>query len=265
MSHLCKTCNKEGRENTWVPKPLSGFECIISRKISGGSPKEVTSIREGKIHTETVTSPTNYEYGLRKNICYSLQHLEYLLESNNQLQLTTVLTFQNYKTFIIVSASIVEGILYHELKNQDLFNKSNLNSLGKTSSQRKFYDKLHTFVTEIFEHVDIHEEEMTFDQMISKVEAKHLLGEDHQIYSDIDTLRKLRNKIHIHLAGTRHETDYNSFNYKKLELAKTTLLNLLSIYFSLTDQEKNTTFSFLSPPEQENMLTLDEAQELGFI
>lgn len=265
MTHLCKICNNEGRENTWVPVPISNFEAIISRKISGGSPKEVSSIREGRIHTETIISSTNYEYGLRKNICYSLQHLEYILTANSQLQLTTVLTFQNYKMFIVVSASVVEGILYHELKNQNLVTKSNLNSLGKTSSQRKFYDRLHTFVTEIFEHVDDHEEEMTFDQMIKKVESKKLLGGDHQIYSDIDALKKLRNKIHIHLARSRHETDYNSFNSKKLDFAKSTLLNVFKVYFNLTSKEIDNSFTFLKLPDNGDSLTIDEAQELGFI
>jgi hypothetical protein len=265
MAHLCKICNREGRENTWVPTPVSNFESILSRKIPGVSPREITSIREGRIHTETIISPTNYEYGLRKNICYSLQHLEYILTANSQLQLTTVLTFQNYKTFVIVSASIVEGILFHELKSKSLHSKNILRSLGKTSSQKKIYDKLHTFVTEIFEHIDAYDEDMTFDQMLSKVESKKLLGENHQIYSDINALRKLRNKIHIHLAGSRQETDYNTFNYRKLDFAKSTLLSVLKIYFSLTPQEVDSTFLFLKPPNNGDNLTIDEAQELGFI
>lgn len=264
MTQLCKICNKDGREAPWLPISLTNIESILLRKIPGNSPQDYYPIKNGKIERMTLPTPNSYEYGLRKNICYSLQYLEYLLCTDNQLHLTSVLTFQNYKTFIIVSAGIVEGILYHELKSNGINKKSDLNSLGKTSVQKTLYGKLHTFVTEIFEHSEkLHEEDMTFDQMISIVESKKLLGEDHQIYSDINALRKLRNKIHIHLAKTRHETDYNSFDYKKLYFAKDTLLDVLIKYFSLSKDEVENHFSFLSTNDES--LTLEEAQDLGII
>lgn len=264
MPQLCRICNKKDKGVVWLPTTMNNFEVIISKKISGESPKESTFVAGGKMLTSVTASPRNYEYGLRKNICYSLQYLEYLLATNNQLYLTPVLTFQNYKTFIIVSASVVEGILYHELKIKNLQSKDNWNSLGKTSSQKKVHEKLHQFVTEIFEQVDQHDKSMTFDQIIDKVETKKLLGEtDEKIYCDINALRKLRNKIHIHLTTSRHDTDYNSFNSEKLDFAKNTLLNVLRMYFCLTDEEVQDTFSFLLPERKD--LTAEEAEGLEFI
>jgi len=60
--------------------------------------------------------------GLRKNISYSLQHLEFIHRCGEDLNLTSVLWTQNAKTFIIVACSIMEALFFicfdHEVKLQ---------------------------------------------------------------------------------------------------------------------------------------------------
>ena len=46
-----------------------------------------------------------------KNVCYSLQYLEFINFEINQLKLHNIVNKMLYKTFIITSISIIEAIL----------------------------------------------------------------------------------------------------------------------------------------------------------
>jgi len=97
--------------------------------------------------------------------------------------------------------------------------------------------------SKLYEQSEIEKElDMTLDQMINKAESKHLLGKEHEIYGNLNILRKLRNKVHLQLAQSRVDTDYNSFDDQKLKLAKKTLLSIMKDYFELNEVEVNNYF-----------------------
>ncbi len=229
MKLLCNQCNKVDGNSKWLPISIDNYSNIIARKIS--------------------LDERSYRYSLNKNICYNLQYLQYLVECFDQIYLTSVLYTLNVKMFVIVAASIMEAILYHEIIDKNLQNKSIWYLIKKIiSNESKIKEEEIRLETHIFHRSIEKNEEMTFDQMLSKAESKLLLGEDHNIYAKIKILRKLRNKVHLHLTDSRYDNDYANFNFEQLDLAKKTLLDIFEIYFSLSKEEINTTFSFLKIP-----------------
>lgn len=226
MKMLCKKCNSQADNEKWLPVSVEIYSDIVSRKI--------------------LAIDTDYRKALNKNICYNLQYLEYISECIKQLYLTSSIYTQNVKTFVIVSASIIEGILYHELKSNNFHSKTIWNYIKDIVSETKIFDKEVRLETKTFEKLPFEKDlDMKFDQMINKIESRKLLGEDHNIYAKINIIRQLRNKVHIHIVSSSLESDYNSFDFEKLNLVKTTLYEILSYYFQLTDDEKNRIFQYL--------------------
>jgi hypothetical protein len=226
MNVLCKKCIKLLDNEKWLPTPVDIYSGIISRKIPDRD--------------------INYMKALNRNICYNLQYLEYISECTKQLDLTSSIYTQNVKTFLIVSASIIEGILFHELKSNNLHSKTIWNYIKDIISETNIFEKEIRLEIKTFEKLSNEKDlDMTFDQMINKVESKKLLGTNHDIYAKINIIRQLRNKVHIHIAGSNLESDYNSFDFRKLELAKKTLHEILVYYFQLTEIEDNKIFQYL--------------------
>lgn len=226
MKILCKKCNSQADNERWLPTPVDSYEIIVSRKIP--------------------LSDSDYRKALNKNICYNLQYLEYISECTNQLYLTSSLYTQCVKTFVIVAASIIEGILYHELKSNGLNSKSFWNYIKDVISETKIFDRDIRMETKTFEKLSTEKDlDMTFDQMLNKVEAKKLLGKGHDVYAKINIIRKLRNKIHIHIGKSGFDSDYNSFDFEKLNLAKETLHEILTFYFQLNEDEERDIFKYL--------------------
>jgi len=222
---LCKYCSSIDGNFRWLPKSVNSYSEIIERKI--------------------VLNNNTYQYSLNKNISYSLQYLEYLSKCFDELNLTSVLYTLNVKFFLITAASIIEAILYHEIKSNNLQNKSVWNFIKKMISNGNIEEKSIRLETSIFEECAEKEEDMTFDQMLSKIESKKLLGEDHNIYAKINILRKLRNKVHLQLSNSKDDNDYFNFDYRRLTLAKKTLLDILIYYFSLKKEDVENCFYFL--------------------
>jgi hypothetical protein len=70
--------------------------------------------------------------------------------------------------------------------------------------------------------------EMSFDQLAKKVESKRLLGDAKQLYTDISLIRKLRNRVHLHVMESTFDTDYNNFDKAKFKLMRRVLYDLLT-------------------------------------
>lgn len=231
MKMLCKKCNLQKDNEKWLPTPVETYSDIVSRKISAVD--------------------TDYRKALNKNICYNLQYLEYISECITQLYFTSSIYTQNVKTFVIVSASIIEGILYHELKSNNFHSKTIWNYIKDIISETKIFEKEIRLETKTFEKLPFEKDlDMTFDQMINKIESKKLLGENHDIYAKINIIRQLRNKVHIHIARSSLESDYNSFDFEKLNLVKKTLHEILNYYFHLTDIENSEIFQYLKAEDR---------------
>ena len=226
-----------------------------------------------------------YHEALTSNICYNLQYLEsldFLLSNKNQyLKLTTVLQKQTIKTIVITTTGIIEGILYYlivtrgepastdwklvmkiqntkrhtsgkeyMIKNELLVRENDEweSVMGVISGTKKHSNGKHYKIeSEIFVKLEnAIQTEMSLDQMIKKARSKKLLGEDGEIYDDIDKLRKSRNKVHIRIIEERSDTDWKSFDEKRLILSKKVLSNVLKEVGIFTDDQlSQQAFSYL--------------------
>ena len=226
-----------------------------------------------------------YHEALTSNICYNLQYLEsldFLLSNKNQyFKLTTVLQKQTIKTIVITTTGIIEGILYYlivtrgepattdwksvmkiqntkrhpsgkeyMIKNELLVRENAKweSVMGVISGTKKHSNGKHYKIeSEVFVKLEnAINTEMSLDQMIKKVRNKNLLGEDGEIYDDIDKLRKSRNKVHIRIIEERSDTDWKSFDEKRLILSKKVLSNVLKEVGIFTDDQlSQQAFSYL--------------------
>ncbi len=170
--------------------------------------------------------------GLQKNIAYSLQHLEFIHRCGEDLNLTSVLWTQNAKTFIIVACSIIEALFFYLLRARGKAATTSWKSYRKLSGQ-EFKDvdgKKKKIDMEIFEKIEPEIfEEMTFDSMCKRVESKKLvaLGND-EFFKNLAYLRKLRNRVHVHIVEDDTDTDYLKINRKQYDVARKILFTLLT-------------------------------------
>ena len=188
--------------------------------------------------------------GIRKNIAYNLQYLEFLDRVIKDINLSEVLTTQNFKTFLIIGSSIIESIFYYIVvsngyrKTTDLLEVENYESKEYSIESKKFRNK-----TKIYLKVDeLINVEMTFDQMSKKVENKKLLGNSFGFYSKINPLRQLRNKIHIHASDNSMDTDWYNFNRKEYTLIREVLCEILISEIFKDSLDNKNIFDFLTIP-----------------
>ena len=181
----------------------------------------------------TYRSLLNFQcgYTLKSNIIYNLQYLEFVFNNikNHSLELTTNLISMNIKSYMICFISIVESIFYIELKNRKLLPIENYE---KETQQDMFIEneakKISTIVSK---KVKSFIPNLSMDQLTKKIEKNHiypLLA--HNNFAKLKALRNLRNKVHLHLAETPDQSDYNSFNRDDINTANEVLLNILDHY-----------------------------------
>lgn len=205
---LCASC--AGKER-WYPTPVSQLDLFLNPHI-----KKTSAVPNG--------------YAIRKNICYGIQHLQYLSETLTQFSLTSVLITMTYKQFIVTGMAIIEGILYNELKARDLLRTNAWELLKESSSpETDIGGAVIKVDTRILRKRSVPvEEEPVFDRLLRVAEKKRVFGTDSKFYAQAHHLRKLRNKVHLFLTGGDLDSDWKAFGFKEFELMKTALLALLS-------------------------------------
>ena len=221
---LCNICNQGNSNKKWIPVSVSNLEEIIGRKIENKN--------------------------LRKNIVYNLQFLQFIIEYTKQLYLTSVIYTLSCKVFVVITVSIIEGILFHEIKKRGVQKKSVWNFLKKIVSNESeiLKGKKIRIEANFFEKLEEEkDEEMKFEQILNIAESKKILGEDHAVYEKMKGLKKLRNKIHLHDIKNESDNDYNNYDDTKIELAKDVLLYVLVNHFNISDEERQNHFNFLNP------------------
>lgn len=214
----------------WYPNSISQIECYLSVLI-----------------TQNTYLDSSKCTGIRKNISYNLQYIEFLDRVIKDINLSEVLITQNFKTFLIIGSSIIESIFYFLVvsngygKTTDLVEVENYESKEYEISSKKYKNK-----TIIFHKVDTPiSVVMTFDQMCKKVESRKLLGVSFGLYSKINPLRQLRNKIHIHDSSNSTDTDWYNFNRKEYNLIREVLYGVLTSDVFKNSNSKNI-FDFLN-------------------
>ncbi len=202
---------------------------------------------KGIINDQTL----KYRYAFVSNIGYSLQYLEYL---DNQLSTlshhSTILTHIQ-KSFVVTGMSIVESIVWYVLKKNG-FQKTeewDLVSEQKTNTF-EISDENHRIKNILEKKLESPKDvEASLMWMIKKVEKKKLIGIDGQVYKDLNYLRNLRNKVHIHVVQHDADTDWNAFSVKELKLMKKALYGVLTSEFFNLDEDYRSRYDFLRVSE----------------
>ncbi|WP_143073020.1 hypothetical protein [Parapedobacter indicus] len=171
--------------------------------------------------------PRTYE--LINNIAYATQYLEYLSKKINNEGHSVILTHL-YKTYLITGMGIIEAILLYFLKSENLQKQRDFVLVDTFSSNYKLIKgKWYKTDTVFYLRLDSpKDDEMNLDYMIRRVEKKEVLGKNQDLYKSLNYLRKLRNKVHMHLIDKHLDTDYNNFNSKQYEIMKSALLQVFS-------------------------------------
>ena len=186
-------------------------------------------------------------YELINNLCYNFQYLEFLtLVLQNELH--EVVKKQTIKTYVVIGSSIIESLseyylysiseykLNHwELKSETKGDIVTVNK-EKLRTDNKTFIKLKTPVLG----------SMTYFSVNQKIISKKFFGENDELYSLMEELRDLRNKIHLTNIRIDRDHDWNNFNSKVYYKTTKCLRELLkSSMFSSTTEELDELFGFL--------------------
>lgn len=202
------------------------------------SPTSADSLQEylwEKIDNGWSSKP--YEYALRKNIAYSFQYLQYLdFEINKDPNRHVVINKMLYKTFIIVAFSIIEALIYHDLKKKLLVKKEEYKEVGKYCNNVRDSDlQIRTSLFQKNKDEILPDEHLKTKELFKRAQDNNLFGDDCDLYAKMNGMRKLRDKVHIHISDTQKETDYNMFNQEVYKRNKETFLFIYSVYFALDE------------------------------
>ena len=224
MKKICQECSDDGK---WLPSSILSLENYLGKFIKSG--KGVPNI-----------------VGLRKNIAYNLQYLQFQKQALIEFNVTQVILTQVWKMHIIVGTSIVEALLYYLLTSKGLQKTTDWEQVANTSNETNIDGAKHKIENVVYKKLEKPIPiEMTLDIMIKKAEKKKLLGTGQVIYKKLNYLRKLRNRIHIHAIGEDYDTDWVKINKNEVDTVRLVLYSFMtSSLFKPTNEEKKL-FSFL--------------------
>lgn len=185
---------------TWYPTQISRLDTFLEKAISLGHGYRTV-------------------YALRRNIAYSLQHLEFLDRVLEDIKLSGVLRTQTWKTFIVVGTGLIESVLHYLLIRHDLHSTTEWELKVVLPGNTKNVDgeavKGDVHISRRLPGARLIQ--MTFDAMIQKARSKRLLGQNLNLYDDLQELRELRNKVHLQAIDEPTDTDWNAFQLADLQ------------------------------------------------
>lgn len=170
-----------------------------------------------------------YRRAYIRNICYALQFGEFLSQIVKSEDQNSIIRNQLIKSFVITGCSIVESIIWILLKGNNLHAKEEwkelqkrvTNSFNESGIEHRFEVR---HLERLNEPVDI---EMRFIDMCRRAEKKKLLGVSSDVYSKLNHLRNLRNRIHIHSVQHDRDNDFWSFSHEDYSIMCNTLKSIL--------------------------------------
>lgn len=230
-------------EGFWCPTSVDTIHMYLRR----GIPSEDNVLAHG--------------YAFVRNVAYNLQYLEYLNYSLEETQLHVTVRTLTQKTFVITGMSIIEAILWYVLKKSGEQRKEDWRQIQELET-RSFkeneveYKVVNRLLKRLDQSLDV---EMPLDAMIKRVESKKLLGLDPQVYKDLNYLRKLRNRVHIHAVQHDKDTDWWSFNHKEVKLMKSVLEGVLRSELFKPEKQHDELLAYLKVDEPADVL----AEQLG--
>lgn len=206
----------------WYPESIARLEGILENAIYSG---------RGYPHS----------YALRKNLAYNLQYIEFQDRVLQDIKLSSVLHTQTIKTIILVGCGIIESILHFMLIVNDIHSTTEWKEKAKFKGNQKKVGGVHIKVdTIMYEKLASSElKHMTFDSMIKCARSNAIFGNGAAIYQKLESLRPLRNKVHLQVINGPGDTDWNSFNSTHLsDICKVLYAVMTSTIFSPNSDQR---------------------------
>lgn len=155
----------------------------LTRKLEQGTWLPVSIERLDDFLQCAVKNHSDYPNarGLRHNLAYSLQYVEYLEQTLCDLKLTSVMVTQTWKTIVIVGCGILESVLHyfptvnkcHATTDWELQFTSSGNPKEVNGEQVRIESS-------VYKKLDLPANtQMSFDSMLKRDEKKNVMGSDH--------------------------------------------------------------------------------------
>jgi len=196
-------------ESTWYPSSVPKIDGYLVKVIR---PKQ------GYEH----------DYALRRNIIYNLQYMEFQDRVLQDIKLSSVLCTQTRKSMILTGCSIIESILHYLLITSGFHTETEWKKKVEFKGNQKNLDgkkvRVDTVMYEKLENKIL--KHMTFDAMIKSAKSNSIFGSSKVMYTTLESLREIRNKVHLQVINNPTDTDWNTFNPEDLS-------NMFKVLFSI--------------------------------
>ncbi len=199
---------------------------------------------------------TEGSYPLSRNIMYSLQYLQYIQNQLDSGKFTSVIYIKLYKTYIVEALGIIEALFTCLLKANGKWAKDNYLPIIDERTNEFIKDGKHyRLQTVLLERTDCNVKRLDFETILNKVSQNKLIEINGKAFGVIKNLKALRNKVHLHLAETSDDTDWNSFSKTDYLWARYTLFIIMTNSLFIRDSSQAIIYDFLE-------LTADEIKAI---
>ena len=246
------------------PSEMGDFESILEKntdiKYSEKWHPTLVSTFENELSNGQLQ---NMNIALRKNIAYALQYLQFLQLEQEEVHLHEIVATHLLKSYIITAMGIVEGIFYHIVTTKGFQKKTDWELLGKPIHTNVFREENREkkyVITVEQKLLTPSPVQMDFEYLLNKVQEKRLIGLTGKAYPFLKKLKRLRNKVHLHIAVNKEETDYNSIGYYDYLLARYILLKILTD--AQFDPKPNSALYFLKLSDTQNNMLANYLMEM---
>lgn len=172
-------------------------------------------------------SPENKR--LNSNFAYSMQYIEYIEKQLDELRLSDVLVTMLYKSYIVTGMGIIEMLFVYLLKETGFWNKTEWEECATYISNPKDDNGLTTKLeAKLYKKVPPYEMRMDLDSMLKKIEKKHILTIDHNVFPALKKLRELRNRVHLQTGEGAYDHDYNRIGFNEIQMMRRILYAILT-------------------------------------
>ena len=166
---------------------------------------------------------------LNSNFAYSMQYIEYIEKQIKELKLSEVLLTMLYKSYIITGMGITEMLFVYLLKSTGNWNKTEWEEYSNFKANPIETDGVTIKAeTKLYKKVPPYEMRMDLDSMIKRIEKKHILTIDHNIFPALKKLRELRNLVHLQTGRDAYDHDYNSIGFNEIQMMRRILYAILT-------------------------------------
>lgn len=190
---------------------------------------------------------------LRKNIAYSLQYLQYIQLQMEEVHLHEIIATHLLKTYIITAMGIIEGVFFHLLKTNEYQKKTDWATQGKPIHTNTFkeqeVEKKYIITTE-YKLKTSQDVQMDFEYLINKVQEKKLVSLTYKAFPHIKALKRLRNKVHLHVVKHENDTDYMEIGFYDYILVRYILFLILTDK-TFSPKKEGTYLAFIMPTHEQ--------------